>query len=790
MRARLTRVAGLLLLGAVAWQAGAVSDGAERRSRPGEPHAGYVYPAGGQVGTTVRVWIGGQYLRQVDEIQLSGGGVTAKIVYWIPPPRPIDADIRRELARRLRILRSRRAPTTGSTPQPIPPPKDGKAVELPRHPLLDDLEKKTLEELEEVESYFFQRLNPLQRKRAIEETVKVDLTIAPDAEPGMRELRLVTKAGLSNPLRFRVGLLPEVREREPNGPGDRPGIAHDLPIVVNGQILPNDVDRHRFLAKAGQKLVLRAEARTLIPYQADSVPGWMQATLTLYDAEGKEVAYADEYRFNPDPVLFYEVPKDGAYELEVCDAIARGRQDFVYRVAIGELPFITRVFPLGGRCGELTRVQVEGWNLRQTELPLDTRACNAGMRRVAWRQQDALTNEVAYAVDDLPEVLEVEGNDTTRQAQDVQLPIIVNGRIGQPGDKDVFRVEAKAPGELVAEVRARTLGSPLDSLLRVYDDAGAVIAWNDDEARPGLGVRGLGLQTHHADSYVVAKLPKRGTYYVQISDVRIHGGEDHAYRLRISTPQPDVELYVTPSALNLDAGRAEPVSVYAIRRDGFEGEIDLVLEGGGKDFALGGARIPEGRDHVEMTLTAPPTGPGEPVALKLVGVFKVDQEVVRRPVMPADNVMQAFLWRHLVPAEEFSAHVRGNGRWVPIVTLAEKNPVKLKRGGTTRISFLASRPVPTGSVVFDVIGGPTGVTVERVENKHDGFVLVLKTSREAEREKVVDNLIIEAFGVPPQGNDASPRAAKKKGKSKQARAAPEQSRSLGVLPAVPYVIER
>jgi hypothetical protein len=96
---------------------------------------------------------------------------------------------------------------------------------------------------------------------------------------------------------------------------------------------------------------------------------------------------------------------------------------------------------------------------------------------------------------------------------------------------------------------------------------------------------------------------------------------------------------------------------------------------------------------------------------------------------------------------------------------------------------VASKPVPTGSVVFGVIGGPTGVSVERVEHRHDGFVLVLKTSKEAERDKLVDNLIIEAFGVTPQRNAA------KKSKKKKA-AAPDRRRSLGVLPAVPYVIAR
>ena len=98
--------------------------------------------------------------------------------------------------------------------------------------------------------------------------------------------------------------------------------------------MPGDVDRFRFTAEKGQKLVIETHARSLIPYLSDAVPGWFQATLSLYDNKGNEVAFVDDYRFNPDPVMFYEIPKSGEFELKICDSIYRGREDFVYRVAI------------------------------------------------------------------------------------------------------------------------------------------------------------------------------------------------------------------------------------------------------------------------------------------------------------------------------------------------------------------------------------------------------------------------------------------------------------------------
>ena len=51
--------------------------------------------------------------------------------------------------------------------------------------------------------------------------------------------------------------------------------------------------------RKGQRLVVAAKARQLIPYLADAVPGWFQATLALSTAPGNELAYADDFRFDP-----------------------------------------------------------------------------------------------------------------------------------------------------------------------------------------------------------------------------------------------------------------------------------------------------------------------------------------------------------------------------------------------------------------------------------------------------------------------------------------------------------
>jgi len=330
--------------------------------RQGNPRIGYVYPAGGQQGATFQVVIGGQYLDGVSNVYVSGAGIQATVLEHNKPLTQREFTLLRE---KLKELQQKRLAATARLPDGQG--NSNKAGE--QEGAQDSTTPQWTAEDEQMLAEIKKKLaNPPNRQAnpVIAETVTIQVTIAPDVEPGERELRLGTPSGLSNPLVFCIGQLAEFSEKEQKGSttpalGSRPAgslvgagsapaqpepvMSITLPAIVNGQILPGDVDRFRFEARKGQQLVVAASARELIPYLADAVPGWFQATLALYDANGNEVAYADDYRFHPDPVLFYEVAQDGEYVLEIKDAIYRGREDFVYRIALGELPFVTSIFP-------------------------------------------------------------------------------------------------------------------------------------------------------------------------------------------------------------------------------------------------------------------------------------------------------------------------------------------------------------------------------------------------------------------------------------------------------------
>ena len=564
-----------------------------------QPHIGYLYPAGGRAGDIFSVTVGGQNLQNITGVYVSGDGVRFAGIRYMGRLRPLNRRQMLELQRRLDEIRQERSSasaTQAAAQMPAKPAGPNAApVRLPNDPLLDSLDDLSDGDLRLVAKEFLDPNRKQTTKNSIAERVIIELMIDPGAAPGDRELRLISPAGLTNPMCFQVGSLPEFDQKELNATTPL-----TLPALVNGQILPGEVDRVRFSARSGQRLVIQAQARHLIPYMANAVPGWFQAVIALYDAQGRQLACTDHYLFDPDPVLFYAVPADAEYQLEIRDSIYRGREDFVYRVSISEQPFITQVFPLGGQAGVATVAAISGWNLPERQLTLDTEPGGVGVRQTAWRGDEAVSNSILYAVDSLPECRDIEPNHTAQTAQPVTLPIVVNGRIERSGDVNVFRFQGRAGNEVVAEVQARRLGSPLDSLLRLTDASGKVLALDDDYPD-----KEFGLLTHQADSWLCVKLPADGTYYVWLTDAQNAGSDAHAYRLRISAPQPDFALRMAPSAINLLAGRAAPVWVYAVRKDGFDGDIEVALNGAPAGFTLSGGTIPHGRDSVRMTLTAP-----------------------------------------------------------------------------------------------------------------------------------------------------------------------------------------
>ncbi|MGM0494212.1 MAG: hypothetical protein ACQER1_14865 [Armatimonadota bacterium] len=721
-----------------------------------EPNMGYLYPAGGQQGTTFSVLAGGQNLRNPESVIVSGEGVSAEVVEWAPKLRGNNRGI---LTRHLRaLIKFRTAQLAAKNGKGDPPDAEklkeerAKLDELPDHPLARGLDEMSLVELLDLQSSLYDPKE--QPNTQLGETVYLRVTISPDASPGDRELRLISRAGMTNPMVFQVGLLPEVSEEEPNDPGPpkTPRIDAmrtkpepvELPVLMNGQIMPGDVDRFSFVAEQGQKLVVQVHARHLVPYLADAVPGWFQATVALFDSQGEELAYADEYLFSPDPVLYYQIPAGGEYQLEIRDAIYRGREDFVYRVSIGEQPFIRWIYPLGGNSDGQTTAAVGGWHLPTDEVKLGTEGMPQCIRQAQWPTDAGLCNHVLYAVDDVEEIVELEPNDSPADSQMIVPPLIINGRIDQPGDVDWFSFEGRAGEEIVAEVYARRLNSPVDAIVRLYDAAGRVLEWNDDHVeKDGHLHTGPGLLTHYADSLLQVTLPEDGEYFFVMADAQRQGGEEWGYRLHLTPPRPDFELKVAPASITFEAGRSAAAWVHVKRRGGFDGPVEVGLLDPPPGITLDGGWVPGGQQQVRVTLTASDTVEPQVMDLRFVGYAQIDKDVIARDAVPAENQMQAFLWRHLVPAQSFVANVTRRRGYIPTFEVACDLPLMIPRGGSVELPLMVLGKMPEGATPHITLSeAPDEIALREVAHEDGGLTVVLAAEGDALAVGYEDNLIL------------------------------------------------
>jgi hypothetical protein len=748
---------------AVVWATPAL---AQRWREP--PQIGYAYPAGGQQGQTLQITIGGQRFHQKTEVFVSGDGIEASLFEYLPPLRNKEINKIREVLKQaqnqFREANKKRKDKVSLRS------REGR-MQLKK--LVAKIAKEKEVEVRDIMRFREWRKRRNDPKRQLNpqlaETLTAEVKIDPDATPGVRTIRIVTPRGISNPIRFLVGQLAQVDEIEPNHlPGSAMKV-DNLPVVINGQIMPGDVDHFRFTGKKGQQIVLNVDARKIVPYLADAVPGWFQAVVAICDAEGEELAFADDFRFEPDPILHYTLPSDGEYIVKIRDSIYRGREDFVYRIRLGQLPQITGVYPLAVPVGQPSTIHVSGYNIPKGQQVQKPRPSQEGLLPVRVQKGTFAAEPRNVLVVDTPVLSENEPNDPASQAMKLKGDATVNGRIDQPGDVDVYSIIAGKGETIIARVQARTLGSPLDSLLWITDAAGKELARNDDYEDPGEG-----LVTHHADARLELQAPADGTYLVWIGDTQHRGGKEFAYALQVGGSAGDFDLRVTPSAMNLRAGQTAPIEVFALRKAGFDGPIDLQLVDAPKGFTLSGGRIPAGVDKIRLTLHVPPQTDNAVLRLNLVGEAKLGPRNIRRQAQAADDTMQAFIYHHLVCADQWTVKVDKRRFPGPRWDVKTQLPLTLQPGQKVVLKVEADRPAnERDKINIRLDQGPEGVRL--VGRKIDGknIELTLRADKNA-KASLAGNLIFEVLAT------RTFRAGKP---NQRTRTIP-----LGTMPAIPFRI--
>src|SRR5207237_5404313 len=102
----------------------------------------------------------------------------------------------------------------------------------------------------------------------------------------------------------------------------------------------------------------------------------------------------------------------------------------------------------------------------------------------------------------------------------------------------------------------------------------------------------------------------------------------------------------------------------------------------------------------------------EPFDVEIIGAANVGDHNVAHVATPADDLMQAFAYHHLVPAKELKVCLAGRGATLRPLS---RPPVQLAAGGTTHVEVALPPAVGRSikNVHVELADGPPGVGIKQ-----------------------------------------------------------------------------
>jgi len=398
------------------------------------------------------------------------------------------------------------------------------------------------------------------------------LTI-PDSVPnGHYDICALTAAGLSSVRSFMVGRLPEQSEAAAN---DSLGVAETVRVnsVTNGRIeTKGDVDHFAFEGKRGQRVIVEC--------LSERIDSQLRAVVQVFDAAGRRLAVNRGF-FGIDPLIVFDVPADGSYNVRVSDLIYSGGADHVYRLNISTRPRVVFTVPSVVEARSTGKVKLFGWNLGGGSLSHES------------GYETATVDAVAPAVEETPFALRrrpaqigtpgfayhYPGGELPIRIGLSDVPVMVDSAGNQsPSGAQSVSVPAEISGQLIGRI-----GSPIDLDMSILDaSANVELARFSDQIQNGGGSRFPSAHSDPAGRWVA---PADGSYLVLLRSVTGGAGDDarRVYRLSIHREEPTFDLALVPrrddpAAMNVQIGGRAIADVVAFRRRGLAGAIRVAAK--------------------------------------------------------------------------------------------------------------------------------------------------------------------------------------------------------------------
>ncbi len=400
--------------------------------------------------------------------------------------------------------------------------------------------------------------------------------IPEDAALGEYPLRLRCKEGLTEMKTFWVGQYATVREkrskdgkREFNNSFDKPQEIRTN-VTVQGVAEREDSDYYLVHCKKGQRLSAEVEGMRLGRVMFDSY-------VEIISPDGDVLASNDDSPLlGRDCATSILIPADGAYRILVRESALEGSSQAQYRLHVGHFPRPTWVSPISGKPGETKEFTFHGDPTGPLKKTI-TLTEESQAHTIVHAGHESPSGHLIH-VSPLDTQLESEPNNPLRLVKkDAPLPSVpfaVEGTLDQKEDIDWFVFKAKKGQKIRAKVIARSLNSPIDSLIQIRPDKkGKSLGANDD------------VVTGTPDSRVDVTIPEDGRYGLMIRDQLRRSGPDFRYRIEVTTKPSSLEAALPSSDRNndqkykyLSVPRGGRLAIVPnITRKNTSSELDLVI---------------------------------------------------------------------------------------------------------------------------------------------------------------------------------------------------------------------
>lgn len=422
------------------------------------------------------------------------------------------------------------------------------------------------------------------RPGATAEKIEFDVIVPATVAPGHYPLRVQTPAGVSNAATVAVDSLPQVPYVAGAAANPTP-----LPVAVTGRLSGQDQHRVYFAGKKGQRIVVDLECKRL--------GSAMDPVLELRNERGAPLNIAwGRPQYRGDTRIEAIIMADGIYSIDLHDLTYKAPGENAYRIKIGELKLVDTTFPAAVPAGAAQTVAVIGPGMDPaTAIAVDMADALPGIPQSVTLPSTLGTVGPAptVVVSEAVEILEATQPAGQLQTVDARfssrthVPVIVNGRVSQPGETDRYLL-AVTPG-MTLNLSAESFGirSPLEARIIVLSpETGDILAASEE--RPSL------------DFAVPAGM---ASVEVAVRDLNRRGGSDYLYRLRlIPAGQPNFSLSFDIERVLVPQGGSAVIRV-DVNRAGYGGPIALQLVGA-PDLIMTPAEIPADATKAFIQITS------------------------------------------------------------------------------------------------------------------------------------------------------------------------------------------